>query len=208
MVRHLRAALGAPLPGLDAQLRMAPRPRWGWDPTRPPPGLRDGAALLLVYPVDEAAHVPLTVRSEGLRQHTGQVSLPGGRVDPGESIEAAALREAAEEVGVVPGAVEILGRLTSLQIPVSGYLLHPVVGVARERPRFRPAASEVSRIIEAPLSLLEQRATARSERRVLTRGEEAMEVEVPYFDIDGEKVWGATAMILGEFLAIVKAAGE
>ena len=124
----LGRALAEPLPGLDAQLRMAPRPRAGWNPTRIPAGLRDAAALVLVYPYDGLAYLPLTVRSGGLRNHTGQVSLPGGGVDAGETIERAALREAAEEVGIDPGVVQVLGRLTPLHIPVSGYLLHPVVG--------------------------------------------------------------------------------
>ena len=84
---------------------------------------------MLVYPHDGAWHLPLTLRGSTLRHHTGQVSLPGGRVDEGETFETAALRETFEEVGVDPGAVDVLGRLTPLHIPVSGHLLHPVVGV-------------------------------------------------------------------------------
>ena len=85
---RLRSAWQRPLPGLDAQLRMAPSPRLGWDPLKFPDGARDGAALLLVYPHDDTLHFALTVRGTGLRNHTGQVSLPGGRVDEGESFEA------------------------------------------------------------------------------------------------------------------------
>ena len=124
-----------PLPGLDAQLTMAPSPRLGWDPLKFPAGATNGAALLLVYPLtDDTLHLALTVRGSGLRNHTGQVSLPGGRVDDGETIEAAALREANEEIGIDPAAVELLGRLTPLHIPVSGFLLHPVVGFTSMRP--------------------------------------------------------------------------
>jgi 8-oxo-dGTP pyrophosphatase MutT (NUDIX family) len=93
--------------------------------------LRPAAALLLIYPHEDVWHVPLTVRGSGLRHHTGQVSLPGGRLDAGESIEQAALREAHEEVGVRPSEVEVLGRLTSLPVFVSGHMLHPVVGTIR-----------------------------------------------------------------------------
>ena len=182
---------------------MAPAPRVGWDPSRLPAGLRDAAALLLVYPHREALAVPLTVRGTEMRSHTGQVSLPGGKVDEGESIESAALREAAEEVGVAPAVVEILGRLTSLHIPVSGFHLHPVVGITDARPRFEPASPEVARIIEAPLSLLGDPATVKRETRTLIRGGRSVDVDVPYFDIDGEKVWGATAMILAEFLELM-----
>ncbi len=204
---RLRQALAAPLPGLEAQLRMAPQPRVGWDPNRVPDGLRDAAALVLLYPHDGRLHVPLTVRGGGMRTHTGQVSLPGGSVDAGESIEAAALREAVEEVGVDPADVTILGRLTSLHIPVSGFLLHPVVGVAGGRPRFQPAAWEVARLLEVPLLVLDDPDTLRTERRQRQAGERLTEIEVPYFAFEGEKVWGATAMILAEFLAVTRAAG-
>jgi 8-oxo-dGTP pyrophosphatase MutT (NUDIX family) len=193
-----------PLPGVDAQLRMAPRPRVGWDPLKFPDGARDGAALLLVYPHDETLLLALTVRGSGLRNHTGQVSLPGGRVEHGESFEQAALREAEEEVGVAPRMVEVVGRLTPLHIPVSGYLLHPVIGFTTMRPAFQRAEWEVARIIEAPLSLLSDPRVVKREMRTRTVNGQTIDVDVPYFDIDGEKVWGATAMVLSEFRALVE----
>jgi 8-oxo-dGTP pyrophosphatase MutT (NUDIX family) len=202
--RQLRRALVPPLPGLDAQLRMAPQPRVGWDPENPPPDLRDAAALVLVYPFNEVPHVLLTVRGAGLRKHTGQVSLPGGSVDIDESIETAALREASEEVGVPPAAVHVLGRLTPLQIPVSGYMLHPVVGLLETRPLFQREEWEVARILEVPLSLLREPGVVKQRRRTREFGEKTVEIEVPYFDIEGEQVWGATAMVLSEFLAVIE----
>jgi len=183
---------------------MAPEPRLGWDPLRFPEGARDGAALLLVYPHDETLHVALTVRGSGLRNHTGQVSLPGGRVDPEESIETAALRETQEEIGVDPAMVEVLGPLTPLHIPVSGFLLHPVVGFTSMRPAFQRAEWEVARIIEAPVTLLSEPSIVKHEMRTRTVKGQSIDVNVPYFDIDGEKVWGATAMVLAEFCAILK----
>jgi 8-oxo-dGTP pyrophosphatase MutT (NUDIX family) len=201
--RELRRALEPPLPGLDAQLRMAPQPRVGWDPERPPPGLRDAAALVLVYPFNEVPHVLLTVRGAGLRKHTGQVSLPGGSVDTDESIEGAALREASEEVGVPPAAVRLLGRLTPLQIPISGYMLHPVVGLVESRPLFRRDEWEVARLLEVPLALFRQPGIVQRRTRTREFGGQTVDIEVPYFEIDGEHVWGATAMILAEFLAVL-----
>jgi 8-oxo-dGTP pyrophosphatase MutT (NUDIX family) len=128
------------------------------------------------------------------------VSLPGGGLDAGESVEEAAIREAAEEVGLVPSMVEVVGRLTPLHIPVSGFLLHPVVGVADARPPFQPAAYEVARLLEVPLARLYEPDVVEWE----VRDGATSEVEVPYFALDGEKVWGATAMVLAELLAALE----
>ena len=202
LTARIRSALQAPLPGLEAQLRLAPRPRVGWDPYQVPDGLRAAAALVLLYPVDEEPHVLLTVRG-ALRHHTGQVSFPGGAVDAGETLEHAAVREAVEEVGVVASDIQVLGRLTSLHIPVSGFLLHPIVAAADVRPRFMAAPGEVARLLEVPLALLEDEETVRLERRTFERQNRLVDVEVPFFDVHGEKVWGATAMVIAEFLALI-----
>jgi 8-oxo-dGTP pyrophosphatase MutT (NUDIX family) len=200
----LRTHLAAPLPGPDAQVRMAPRPRPGWDPHTVPEDVRSAAGLLLLYPREGAWQVLLTLRASALRHHTGQVSLPGGRVDPGETLEQAALREAFEEVGIGPTGIEILGRLTPLHIPVSHHLLHPVVGLAASPPTFRVAAAEVERVIEAPLTHLRAPGTVQWEQRVRERPPLVL-MDVPYFDVDGARVWGATAMVLAEFLAVLDA---
>jgi 8-oxo-dGTP pyrophosphatase MutT (NUDIX family) len=198
----LRRALAGPLPGLDAQLRMAPRFKTGTEPRLLSDDLRPAAALLLIYPHADEWHVPLTVRGSQLTHHTGQISLPGGRIDPGESPEDAAVREAYEEIGIVPASLEILGRLTPLPIPVSGHVLHPIVGMVSQRPLFQLAPHEVERLIEAPVARLQQPDAVRWEERMRTRPPHVL-MDVPYFDINNERVWGATAMVLAEFLALV-----
>jgi len=198
----LRELLSGPLPGPEAQVRMAPRHRSGQDPVWDAGELRQAAGLLLLYPHRGRWHVPLTVRGAGLRHHTGQVSLPGGRVDPGETVEQAALREADEELGIPLREVEILGRLTPLPVFVSRHLLHPVVGVAHRRPDFRLAAREVERLIELPLARLRQPDATGCEERVSLRPPHGT-VDVPYFAVQEARVWGATAMVLAEFLAVV-----
>jgi 8-oxo-dGTP pyrophosphatase MutT (NUDIX family) len=197
----LRRLLREPLPGLAAQLRMAPDPRTWPDEGTP---LRPAAALLLLYPEAGEWHVPLTVRASGLRHHTGQVSLPGGRLDhPDETIEQAALREAHEEIGVAPADVEVLGRLTPVPIAVSAHVLHPVVGVAHARPAFDIAAREVERLIELPIARLMHADTIGSEQRSRPQSPDVPQT-VPYFSVAGARIWGATAMVLAEFIALLE----
>ena len=197
--RQLPQRLAGSLPGVEGQLRMSPRPRRGWSPGQLPEDSRHSGVLLLLYPVDAKAHVVLTVRGEGLAHHAGQVSLPGGAVEPEESIEQAAVREAHEEVGVEPGSVRLVGALTPLHVPVSGNVLFPRVALAAARPRWRADTREVARVLEVPLERLLDPATVALE----TRRHEGRSYEVPYFAVGGEKVWGATAMVLSELLCVL-----
>src|SRR5438876_7106475 len=117
---------------------MAPRPRREWPEGFNPARIRRAAGLLLVFPGAGRPHVVLTVRADSLGRHSGQVSLPGGVVDPGETFEQAAIREAHEEIGLKTDGVRILGALTPIDIPVSGFRLHPIVAVAEARPALTP----------------------------------------------------------------------
>ena len=156
--------------------------------------------LLLLYPLERGVGVPLTVRASGLARHAGQISLPGGASDPGETLAATALREAAEEIGVDPSSVRVLGELTPVHVIVSGFTLHPVVGVSDVRPAFVPAPDEVAEVLEVSLDDLRDA----SRIRHATRIREGVAIEYPYFDLHGHQVWGATAMVLGELICLLE----
>jgi len=197
--RLLVERLALPLPGVDAQLLLAPRPRYGWEPGLLPQGLRRAGVLLLLYPSAAGPVLVLTVRHAGLPQHAGQVCFPGGAAAEGESLVAAALRETSEEIGVDPARVRIVGSLSPLHVPVSGFALHPFVGLVAERPPLARDAREVERILEVEVSQLADSARRGVEQR--TAG--GLTYDVPYLLVHGEKVWGATAMVLAEFLSLL-----
>ena len=199
-VGQVRTRLLGTLPGIDAQARMAPSNRDRLDSAaaehKPVPKI--GAALVLLYPLEGSVHVALTLRSAHLRDHAGQVSFPGGRVEAGENMVEAALREANEELGIDGASMDVLGPLSPLWIPPSNFRVHPIVAAAAMRPSFRPDPREVAHLIEAPLRTL----TAPAARQVASDMAGGRLRNVPYFLAGGHKVWGATAMILSELLVI------
>lgn len=199
MLATLHATLGGPLPGAGAHARMAPRPGRDWPTGFDIEHIRHAAGLLLLVPQDERAHVVLTVRAQTLDRHGGQVSLPGGVIERGETLEQAALRETHEEIGVAAADVRLLGALTPIDIAVSGFRLHPVVGVATITPRFRPATGEVDRILNVPVAELLE--STRIVWRSTTR--DGRTFEYPVFPHQGTEIWGATAMVLAEFLTLL-----
>ena len=195
----LAGRLQAPLPGPAAQWRFAPRPaRKGWDPGQQPDTARRAAALILIYPGEHGPTIPLTLRRHDLPDHAGQVSLPGGRLDPGESPAAGALREAHEEIGIDPSSVRLVGPMSSLWVVVSNHLLYPVIGVVDHRPHFTLAERKVETLIEAPVATFTNPRCLASHQ--LTSA--GYVIDYQCFTVDGHHVWGATGMVLGEFAAL------
>ena len=200
LVGTLRARLREPLPGLAAQLTMGPPHRGApeqW--TEAQENGRPAAVLVLLYPFEGTTALVLTQRHADLKDHSGQIAFPGGRIEPGETPVEAALREGWEEVGVNPAAPDVLGTLTDLYIPPSDFTVTPVVAAIGERPVFRPQEEEVDVIIEVPLPGLLDPASRTSAVWTI-RGEE---IEVPYFAFGEFEIWGATAMMLAELLALL-----
>lgn len=159
------------------------------------PPARPAATLLAIYPDPSGRLVlPLTVRRAELRAHAGEVSLPGGAIDAGDaSTEAAALREAWEEIGLEPDLVRIVGSLDPVWIPVSNYELVPVVGTVAARPELVPQDSEVAAIVELPLDALHDEEVIGVEH-FTARG---ITLSAGAYRYGGVQVWGATAITLG-----------
>ena len=204
-VRARFAALPHPLPPPPAWLRPERLPDGlPFERPAPPPDARQAAALVLVYPgPDGRAHLVLTERVDyGGDHHSGDVSLPGGKVDPGDAdAAAAALREAEEEVGLHPdeAGVEVVGRLDILWIPPSNFLVTPIVAVAARRPAFVADPREVAAILEAPVAaFLPDVAPV-----MVDPDPRGRPLRYGAYLVEGRIVWGATAAILGQLGAVL-----
>ncbi len=161
-------------------------------------GTRRSAVLVALYDGDRGAEVLLTRRSWELRTHRGEVSFPGGRLDPGETPVQAALREAHEEVLLDPNLVEVHGELTHLATNVSRSHIVPVVGRLTARPDLRPGTAEVDRIFFVPLVELLYPGVFRQERW----GDRPLDWQVAFFELDDETIWGATGRMLVDLLSV------
>ena len=200
----LEQALLQPLPGVEAQLNLAHPARTLDVPAGVEP--RSAGVLVLLYIAQGQLHFPLIERtSHNARdKHRGQISLPGGKHETQDaSLTATALREAEEEIGVVASSVTVLGQLSSLYIPVSNFEVVPTVGLVDSAPTWIPEAAEVERVIEAPVTHLYADGAVKHTDMPMSAGVRLR--RVPYFDLAGEVVWGATAMILSELRQVLQA---
>ncbi len=201
-LEDVRRALSHPLPGIRAQLKMAPQPRPGWDPeSGVPAGCRESSVLILLYPRAGRLYFVLTRRTDMVQSHKGQISLPGGAREGDESPVQTALRETREELGVPPHDTEVLGCLSTLYIPHSNYCIYPFVAYRPDSPVFCADPVEVAEVLEVPLALLLDPSIRRVEHWPAPDFESPR--RVPFFSIHGQVVWGATAMILSELVSLL-----
>ncbi len=206
-IKQLKVRLQEPLPGLDAQAEMLSvtmhKNGRAAAPQKAADNAREAAVMLLLFVKNDEWHTALMQRPETPYPHSRQISFPGGGVESHDvSFEATALRETQEEFGIHPSEVEVLGALTPLYIPVSNYLVYPYVGYMTETPSYTLQPSEVEEVIEIPLR--EFLAADAIKTTTITTYNDVKLKGVPYFDVQNRVVWGATSMMLNEFMAIAK----
>lgn len=204
-VEKVRERLAQPLPGQNAQLRMAFARRAAelrLNPN-PPDNARKAGVMLLLWEKESRWHTVLIQRTSNPHdRHSGQVSFPGGKHDESDgSLSYTAIREVHEEVGIDAAQVELLGPLTELYIPVSNFIVHPFVGVISGEPQFLPQPGEVESILTPPI--LHFKKEENKAVRELVVGTGVLLKDVPCYMVGNTAVWGATAMILSEFMEVL-----
>ena len=204
-MEYLHQKLKLPLPGWEGHKGMAPDFRQEeLERMRDKMGqARQSAVLILLYEKDGQLTFPCIQRAAYDGIHSGQISLPGGqREESDPDFSYTALRETQEEIGVPMEQIKLLGQLSDLYIPPSNFLVKVFVGYSKIIPVFIPDPTEVDRVVEVPLNDL--MISENIKRKVFYRSSDGKEKTAPYFDVAGVEIWGATAMVLGELVEIMK----
>ena len=157
------------------------------------------AVLMLIYPKNDIPHFTLIQRTDYKGTHGGQISFPGGKQEAEESLKETALRETFEEIGIAPDKIQVLGEITQIYIPPSNFLVSPFIGFLDFEPVFTPEVKEVEEIIEVKISdLMDDQRIKQKKIKVGKHTENPTLMDVPYFELNYNTVWGATATILSE----------
>jgi len=201
-IKKLTSTLQGDLPGALAHEVMRAVPIGSFKlkfeyPTPPKPG----SVLILLYQKEGKIFFPLTKRPDYQGAHGGQISLPGGKMEPGEDSITTALRECEEEIGISASDIHIIGKLSEFFVIPSNYLVTPVVGFIKVDPVFKPDPVEVEKIILGNVNDLISDDAIKS-KEILAAGR--FPLTAPYFDFEEQTVWGATAMMLNELREVIR----
>jgi len=201
-INKLDIALSGKLPGKEAQMLMSPSDRGErFRSFAEQENAKNSAILILLYPKNGEAHTVFIQRNTYNGHHSGQIAMPGGKSEQGDKDHTAtALREAQEEIGIISNDVKVIGSLSKLYIPVSNINVYPIVGYIDYEPDIKVEPDEVQQALPFAISRLIDKNTVQSE--ILKIKE--FEINAPYYNINGHHLWGATAMIMAEFVEIVK----
>lgn len=205
LAKRLTKRLTEKLPGRTAHRPFLPGLSYGRYYHAPPRRARKAAVMALLYPSAAGEWVvPLTLRPTHLKDHGGQICFPGGAIDPNDhSIEDAALRELQEELAVPSEGVQVVGRLSPIFVFGSGFYVTPVVALCAARPVIVPNPDEVAELIEVPTNhLLDQNNYGRQSRALGVQSK--VDVDVGYIQFERHRVWGATAIMLGELIEVLR----
>ncbi len=203
LIESIKRKITGRLPGVEAHYAMSHVARRAYKPA--PADAQKAGVLILLFPKNGEWHIALTQRASKYEndKHKGQMSFPGGKMETtDEDLVATALRETEEEIGVPRKSVIPLGELTQMYIPVSNFIVQPVVGLVERKPSFVLEKNEVTELVSESVARLCSdklklvKDIAISKQLTLKR--------VPYFDVEGKVVWGATAMMLNEFVTLLK----
>ncbi|HNR19207.1 MAG TPA: CoA pyrophosphatase [Bacteroidia bacterium] len=199
-ISDLKDKLKGTLPGEAAQYKLAPQYR-GKINLNELTGHRTGSVMLFMFPEKNIPHILFIERADDGKVHSGQIAFPGGKYDlTDENFRHTALRETLEETGIEVSVTEVIGELTPLYIPPSNFLVYPFVAFKNYKPEFNPSTSEVKKIVSVSIpDLLHNNAISLNETHQTHRGE----VIAPAYLIGNIKIWGATSMILSEFLSLI-----
>jgi 8-oxo-dGTP pyrophosphatase MutT (NUDIX family) len=198
---NIESALERDLPGIESHKKMLPPGRDLYYPAGEKGNIRKSGVMLLLFEESDDLYGCLIKRPMHMKHHPGQIGLPGGTVElTDNSLIDTALRETQEELGIEPRIVDVLGTLSELYIPVSKFNIYPIIGWTDQKPQFTLNNSEVDQLIFFPvLSHIRNGMTDEAEVETLNGP-----LKVPCFKFQGEIIWGATAMILSEFLDILR----
>ena len=201
-ISFLKKRLKEPLPGKDAQFLMAPETRLSNEEyLKQFPEHKISSVLFLLFPSDGKTNFVLIERSGGGGVHSGQIALPGGKHETSDvTYENTALRETEEEIGVNKNEIKLLGILTDLFIPASKFRVYPHVGYIENKPMFVPNQSEVKAVVEADLETFLKNETMHKKKFLTSYGH----LSAPYYLYNGYEIWGATAMLVSEFITMFK----